>query len=79
MPSRACGGQRRARPAAALDWPVPWSRGRGARPGGLDGVRAVEQRLTTQPAGDFAGFAGRGRGGLAIAGAYQVLRSPRCA
>jgi hypothetical protein len=43
------------------------SRGRGARPGGLDGVRAVAQRLAAQPVGDAEGFADRGRGGLVIA------------
>ena len=49
-----------------------WS-GRGARSGGLGGVRAVEQRLAAQSAGDVAGFSDRFFGGLVIAGAEQVL------
>jgi hypothetical protein len=40
------------------------SRGRGAGPGGLGGVRAVQQRLAAQPLGDADGFADRGRPGL---------------
>ena len=41
--------------------------------GGLGGVRAVQQRLAAQPAGDAAGFADRGLGGLGVAGSEQVL------
>ena len=40
--------------------------------GGLGGVRAVEQGLAAQPAGDAAGFADRRLGGLVVAGAEQV-------
>src|SRR5215475_3578650 len=52
---------------------LPSSRGRGAGAGGLDGVGAVEQRLAAQAAGDLAGFADGGPGGLVITGAEQVL------
>jgi hypothetical protein len=45
---------------------MPISRGDGAGPGGLDGVRPVEQRLAAQPLGDASGFADRGLGGLVI-------------
>src|SRR5208282_5550387 len=65
--------RRRARLAGALDWPVPSSRGRGAGPGRLNDFRAVGQRLAAQPGGDAAGFADRGRGGLAIAEVAEVV------
>jgi hypothetical protein len=43
-----------------VDWRLPSSGGRGAGPSGLDGVRAVEQRLAAQRLGDFGGFADGG-------------------
>jgi len=49
-----------------------WS-GRGAGSGGLGGVRAVEQGLAAESAGDVAGFADGRFGGLVIAQAEQVL------
>jgi hypothetical protein len=41
--------------------------------GGLDGFCAVEQGLAAQAAGDVAGFAGGGRGGLVIAQVDEML------
>src|SRR5215471_5584996 len=49
-----------------------WS-GRGAGSGGLNGVRAVEQGLAAESAGDVAGFSDGFFGGLVIAQAEQVL------
>ena len=67
---RISGLARRSR--FGLDWPMPSSRGRGAGPGGLDGVSAVE-RLAAQPLGDAGSFADRGPGGLVIAEVAEVL------
>src|SRR5215470_6118543 len=53
-------------------WLPPPSRGRGLGGRGLGAVGAVEQGLAAQLLGDAAGFAGRGRRGLVIAGAEQV-------
>ena len=48
---------------------LPSSRGRGPGAGGPDGVGAVERRLAAQAAGDLAGFADGGPGGLVTTGA----------
>ena len=55
-----------------LGGPVRSSRGCGAGPGRLDGLRAVQQRLAAQPLTDTAGFADRGRRGLGLAAGGQV-------
>ena len=52
---------------------MPSLQSRGSWPGGLDGCRAVEQRLAAQPLGDAAGLVDRGRGGLGVARVQQVL------
>jgi hypothetical protein len=55
------------------NWQVPSSGGGGAGPGGLDGVRPVEQRLAAQPLRDPGGFADRGLSDLVVTRAQQVL------
>jgi len=60
----------RSRISAGLAW---CNTGSASGPGGLDGVRAVQQRLAAQPPGDTAGFAGRRPRGLVIVGVEQVL------
>src|SRR5262245_13162140 len=57
---------------SGLGWLMPSLGGRGAGPGGLDGVRAVQQWLAAQPLGDADGFADRGLGGLVLARAQQA-------
>jgi hypothetical protein len=69
---RVCGLWKRVHLPGALPGQVPSSRGRSAGPGGLDGVRAVEQRLAAEPLADANCLADRSRGGLVIAQVEQV-------